>query len=144
MNDRIHALKDSAHKAFLFTFIHYYFPTFNNNIKNSSCDRKPTASDDVDPDDFGPPAFLQLFTNSPNIDFGDVEGGAQPPVGKFDLKLDEDKNTYEKVTLAGPKYQRLDSLQIFVSEAFEGKEFSFINYLSLTGTKAVDYHNQYK
>ena len=78
------------------------------------------------------------------MDFGDCESGAQPPVGKFPLKLDDEKTTYEKVALSGPKYQRLDSLQIFIPEAYEGREFSFINYLTLTGFKAVDYHNTYK
>jgi len=111
-------------------------------------DRRPESNsafgEDVDKDDFGPPKFIQVFTDHNDMDFSDAENGTLKPVQTLELSMDDESKTYEKFSLAGPKYSRISSMELFVSEAFEEREFSFLNHISLTGYKAVDYHNNYK
>ena len=41
---------------------------------------------------------------------------------------DGDEKTEEKVPLVGPKYKLLQSIEIFVNEAFDEREFSYLGF----------------
>ena len=120
--------------------------------KSANDEKDPHA--EIDPDDFGPPRRIKIFVNQDDADFADCED--LPPVMTVETKLqvkdsdgtidgddDAEECTYEKIVTAGPKFQRITSLLIFVEEAAGEKECSFLNNLSLTGYRAVDYHNDY-
>ncbi|CAD7965169.1 unnamed protein product [Amoebophrya sp. A120] len=112
-------------------------------------DEKP---EDVDGEETScePPAKIRIFTNQPDLDFSDIEDYKAVLQHDFTSEITGSKEKNEgtcrdvlKLQLAGPKFQRCSSLQIFVEEAFEEAELSFLNYLGVHGILAPDYHTSY-
>jgi len=59
--------------------------------------------------------------------------------------IEGDDEVEAKVICLGHRFQRLDSLVIFVEEAFTTEALrSYINRLSIIGHQAQDYHAVYK
>lgn len=111
----------------------------NLNCISFRADQPPTKAQcgDDDPEEFQPPLNVHIYVNQEGLDFNDTDD--YPALEKKELEWDDDKTT-NKITLAGPKFQRAQSLQIFVVDAKEDAQFTFLNHVSITGTIAPDYH----
>ncbi len=126
---------------------------FNDKVNISAitfrCDDKPTEDDlkavlgdeDNSADDFAPPGNVKLFSNHDDIDFSDIDD--YKPTEMHSLDLDGDKKTTAKLTLAGPKWQRVSTLQILVVDAKDDALYTFLNHVGITGVIAPDYHTSY-
>ena len=85
---------------------------------------------------------IHIFVNQETMDFQDIED--YPALEKRELEWDvEDlsKNT-NKIVLAGPKFQRAQSLQVFFVDAKDDAPYCFLNHVGITGTIAPDYHTK--
>lgn len=72
------------------------------------------------------------------MDFSDTED--YPALEKKELIWAPGEDTTKKILLAGPKFQRAQSLQIFFVDAKDDAPYTFLNYVGITGTIAPDYH----
>lgn len=101
---------------------------------------KPPSEDGAD-STYAKPRVVRVFTNKEDLDFGDaeeVEPAAQ-------VEISDAGATEASITCVGHKFQRLESLQIFVMEAADPEaDKSFLNRIRIMGHKAADYHAHYK
>jgi hypothetical protein len=86
------------------------------------------------------PRVVRLFVNRNDMDFGDVD--TLPPMAEIELPF-ESENGSHTVSLAGSKFTRIQSLQIFVEDNF-GTEKTRVGPLKIEGFIAPSYHTEYK
>merc|ERR1719162_1279545 len=91
----------------------------------------PKANED-DEETYAKPRLIKLYCNKAEIDFGDVdelESGTQILV--------QESETEVKLPCVGHKFQRLESLTIFVEEGMDPEaQRSFVNRVSVIGHAA--------
>lgn len=101
-------------------------------------DKPPSEDGDTT---YAKPRIVRVFTNKEDLDFGDaeeVEPAAQ-------TEISDASATEASITCVGHKFQRLESLQIFIMEAADPEaDKSFLNRIRIMGHKAADYHAHYK
>ena len=83
---------------------------------------------------------VKLFVNRNDIDFADVE--TVPPTAQFELPFDYENGSFA-VPLAGAKFTRIQSLQLFVEDNF-GTDATRLGRIRLDGFIAPSYHTEYK
>jgi len=71
----------------------------------------PKDMDDSD-ETYAKPRVLQLFPNMGDMDFGDIESGAMQPASSKEVAGDTE--TEVRIPCVGHKYQRLESLEVFI------------------------------
>lgn len=90
---------------------------------------------------YAKPRTIRVFTNKEDLDFGDAEE-FEPAAQTV---ISDAGATEASVTCVGHKFQRLESLQIFVMEAADPEaDKSFLNRIRIMGHQAADYHAHYK
>jgi len=104
--------------------------------------RPPTNPEGEDESEsYAKPRLVKLFVNNGDLDFGDVdsaEPGAQTVIA-------DSEGTEARISCMGHKFQRIESLIIFVEEAADQEATrSFINRVSVIGHQAASYHSEYK
>eukprot|EP00933_Yihiella_yeosuensis_P075895 TRINITY_DN85454_c0_g1_i1.p1 TRINITY_DN85454_c0_g1~~TRINITY_DN85454_c0_g1_i1.p1 ORF type:complete len:200 (+),score=48.62 TRINITY_DN85454_c0_g1_i1:105-704(+) len=99
---------------------------------------KPPADDD---ETYAKPRLVKLFTNHEDMDFADIE--EMPASAQLTIEGADDMEA--KLSCHGHKFQRLESLQILVEEAFDPEATrSYLNRVVITGHQAQSYHAEYK
>lgn len=87
------------------------------------------------------PRLIKCFTNMDELDFGDAE----EMTASAQWTLADASATEAKIVCVGHKFQRLQSLQVFIDEANDEDALrTFINQITLTGHQAASYHAEYK
>ena len=81
---------------------------------------------------------VKLFVNANDLDFNDVESAT--PALQIELPFEYEATPFS-VTLAGAKFTRLASLQIFVEDNY-GTDFSQLGRIKLEGFIAPSYHTK--
>jgi hypothetical protein len=101
----------------------------------------PPAPGEDEEETYAKPRCIKIFVNMRDLDFSDVEeasASAQHVVEAADA-------VEAKISCAGHKFQRLETLQILVEEAADPEATrTFINRVSIVGHQAESYHAQYK
>jgi len=94
-----------------------------------------------EPDMYGKPRLVKLFVNRSDMNFDDVD--EFEPVAQHVVSSDE--ATESRFLCVGHRFQRVESLTVFIEEAADGEaKRSFINRLSIVGHQAKSYHAEYK
>jgi len=100
----------------------------------------PTEGEDEDMETYAKPRLVKIFVNKQDILFNDVE--EYEPAAKVVIEGEDDLEA--RITCVGHRFQRLDSLIIFVEEAADPEaERSFVNRVSVIGHQAQSYHAEY-
>jgi len=100
----------------------------------------PRPSEDSEDADqtYSKPKLIKIFGNKEDLDFGDQD--SIKPAAQ--IVVDDRDQTEAKASSVGHKFQRLDSMQLLVQEAFDDDaDRTFINRLSLVGHQAPTYHS---
>ncbi|CAD7943730.1 unnamed protein product [Amoebophrya sp. A25] len=127
--------------------------------------------EDLDPEcSCQPPGKVRIFANQDELDFQDLDFykpavevdmtdlhcppepsalGRKKQTGKrmqdtSDIVRPSNASYMQTVTLTGPKFQRCSTLQIFITEAKDDADLSFLNHLAIYGVLATDYHTTYR
>merc|ERR1712039_918724 len=92
---------------------------------------------DEDDETYAVPRLVKLFVNMGDVDFTDIDD-ADP---SQQYTNEKDGETEAVISCKGHKFQRLESLQIFIQEAMcEEATRTFVNRVSVVGHQAQSYH----
>mmetsp|Transcript_86496 Transcript_86496/g.106148 ORF Transcript_86496/g.106148 Transcript_86496/m.106148 type:complete len:206 (-) Transcript_86496:18-635(-) len=97
-------------------------------------------NDDNDDITISGPREIKLFANKPQIDFTDAED--MSPSQSILLKESDLKG--KKLSLKSLKFQRCNSLQIFIVDNQNDCDVTFINRIGLIGRLTKQYHTNFK
>mmetsp|Transcript_82961 Transcript_82961/g.130832 ORF Transcript_82961/g.130832 Transcript_82961/m.130832 type:complete len:204 (+) Transcript_82961:80-691(+) len=102
---------------------------------------KPPSVSEDDSEIYSKPKKIKLFPNAPDLDFGDIED----QTAAAEKIVENDAAEEAKITCIGSKFQRLESISVFVESAIDEEATrSFINRLSIVGHQTESYHASYK
>jgi hypothetical protein len=83
------------------------------------------------------PRIVKLYVNKNEIDFGDVEAIAHSAI----VEIPFDQETPFTVSLAGSKFTRIQSIQLFVEDNY-GTDQTCLGPLKIDGFISPSYHTQ--
>mmetsp|Transcript_44806 Transcript_44806/g.115963 ORF Transcript_44806/g.115963 Transcript_44806/m.115963 type:complete len:205 (+) Transcript_44806:126-740(+) len=103
--------------------------------------RPPKAAEGEEEIEACKPRLVKLYCNRGDMDFGDTAD--IEPSGM--TVVEDSEATEAKITCLGHRFQRLESLVVFIEEGSDPEATcTYINRLSIVGHQAQSYHSEYK
>ena len=112
---------------------------FNEKVDCSSISFYPPLPEEEE--DVSNARQVKIFVNQNNLDFSDVENLS--PVAHVELPFEYSEGKPFVFQLAGAKFTRIQSLQLFVEDNY-GTDLSRLGRIKIEGFLAPTYHTEYK